>query len=669
MTRLIRSRYGTNRGVEPDLRAAAALLCALGLAAEALAAATGMVYVQSKPRGATVVIDGRERGKTPVLVRGIASGEVEVVLALPGAKPVVRRVTVRAGKLAMVKVEIEIEVEVPAAARAEAAATGMIYVKSKPRGATVLVAGRERGKTPVLVKGLAPGQVEVELRLSGAKPVVRRVTVRAKKSVTINVKIDLPAATLTIVSDPLEATIFLDRRERGTTPLTLEGVKPGRHELILYKNGYRRLVKKLDLKPGKDLVLELRLEEGSELATGDSMPGAETGSSVPAEEAGATPAALQMIFADFEELVREGDIDGARRYVERELLDPRMAYFRDGLRAAVRVADALRRRREAIREGAKALVGGKARLKTKRGYRRGRIEAVSDDGIAGVSEIIINGQSAGETRFTIPWSSLAPAEERRLARSWKAQGPDAQVAVALLALGRRDKTAARRALEAAGDHPVARYLREKDAALAHEAAQDSAHAAWQEIERRAGASRMSYKQARELLKKIASFRKLHGESRFAASLGDRVAEARSDAWVALVRAAGVPFDAVEFRGHSYKIYGQQISWKGANVFCRRKKGHLVTITSRAENSFVSRMLGRYTPQIWIGLTDERRRNVWEWVTGERVTFTSWSSSRYRGRQMGGEHYGRMSWGTWVATEGQEKLHFICEWDVAATEVR
>ncbi|MHC4504728.1 MAG: PEGA domain-containing protein, partial [Planctomycetota bacterium] len=53
------------------------------------------------------------------------------------------------------------------AALAEAAETGMLYVKSDPPGATVVIAGEERGRTPVLVKGLPPGRVVVELRLAG----------------------------------------------------------------------------------------------------------------------------------------------------------------------------------------------------------------------------------------------------------------------------------------------------------------------------------------------------------------------------------------------------------------------------------------------------------------------------------------------------------------------
>ena len=56
-------------------------------------------------------------------------------------------------------------------AAAEAAATGMLYVKSDPPGATVVIAGEERGQTPMLLKGLPPGRVIVELRLAGAEPV------------------------------------------------------------------------------------------------------------------------------------------------------------------------------------------------------------------------------------------------------------------------------------------------------------------------------------------------------------------------------------------------------------------------------------------------------------------------------------------------------------------
>ena len=55
-------------------RAAAALLCAAVIAAQAHAAGPCQLMVMSRPAGAAVHIDGKERGRTPVAIMGMKIG-------------------------------------------------------------------------------------------------------------------------------------------------------------------------------------------------------------------------------------------------------------------------------------------------------------------------------------------------------------------------------------------------------------------------------------------------------------------------------------------------------------------------------------------------------------------------------------------------------------------
>jgi methionine-rich copper-binding protein CopC len=59
-----------------------AVLC---FATNSLAADTDMLHVKSFPSGATVMIDGKERGQTPVLVRDLPAGDISVRLRIAGA--------------------------------------------------------------------------------------------------------------------------------------------------------------------------------------------------------------------------------------------------------------------------------------------------------------------------------------------------------------------------------------------------------------------------------------------------------------------------------------------------------------------------------------------------------------------------------------------------------
>ena len=74
-----------------------------------------------------------------------------------------------------------------------------------------------------------------------------------------------------------------------------------------------------------------------------------------------------------------------------------------------------------------------------------------------------------------------------------------------------------------------------------------------------------------------------------------------------------------YNGHCYEfITHHHKDWSHARDDCTTKGGHLVTITSSAENQFIMASLNSLNFQAngaWIGLSDQRVEGKWEWVTG------------------------------------------------------
>jgi hypothetical protein len=70
------------------------------------AAKTGSVYLDSKPRGARVIIDGRPYGTTPLLVPELVPGRHAVRFELDGHAPSTSSVTVKAGEQARVSASL-----------------------------------------------------------------------------------------------------------------------------------------------------------------------------------------------------------------------------------------------------------------------------------------------------------------------------------------------------------------------------------------------------------------------------------------------------------------------------------------------------------------------------------------------------------------------------------
>jgi Lectin C-type domain len=76
-----------------------------------------------------------------------------------------------------------------------------------------------------------------------------------------------------------------------------------------------------------------------------------------------------------------------------------------------------------------------------------------------------------------------------------------------------------------------------------------------------------------------------------------------------------------YNGHSYYRSTGSMTWTDARQACLNMGGHLVTVTSPAENNFIFNLW----PNGWIGLTDEVVEGQWRWVTGEPFSWSNWNS--------------------------------------------
>ena len=123
----------------------------------------------------------------------------------------------------------------------------------------------------------------------------------------------------------------------------------------------------------------------------------------------------------------------------------------------------------------------------------------------------------------------------------------------------------------------------------------------------------------------------------------------------------IPSDALVFNNHYYKFYILEYDWDSAEFFCEKMGGHLVTITSAEENSFVNGL--SQGQNIWLGGTDTATEGVFKWVSGETFMYTNWSSGEPNDGKPAPQDYIQMyANGTWDDVKNQEKKMFVCEWD-------
>jgi hypothetical protein len=140
---------------------------------------TGSVVVKSTPAGATVLVDGKDYGGTPLTIRDLALGAHRVQVARDGFVTVERRVTIATTKPQTLTMQLaRARSVVPAVTKPSATAVptpavaggrgpGPLIVESRPAGAKVFVDGRLVGTTPTSVAGIAAGEHAVRLEHEG----------------------------------------------------------------------------------------------------------------------------------------------------------------------------------------------------------------------------------------------------------------------------------------------------------------------------------------------------------------------------------------------------------------------------------------------------------------------------------------------------------------------
>ena len=132
--------------------------------------------------------------------------------------------------------------------------------------------------------------------------------------------------------------------------------------------------------------------------------------------------------------------------------------------------------------------------------------------------------------------------------------------------------------------------------------------------------------------------------------------------------------AIEWNGHTYKIFSDNVSWDAARERCEKAGGYLLVIDSQEEQDFICRQIMNHRGEVfWIGLTDEENEGVWMDVNGKKAEYFNWGPNEPNN---GGERqnyvsiyttvtnwsYSAASVGQWDDDFREVLFGYICEWD-------
>ncbi|MBT8144778.1 MAG: SUMF1/EgtB/PvdO family nonheme iron enzyme, partial [Gammaproteobacteria bacterium] len=128
-----------------------------------------------------------------------------------------------------------------------------------PPGATLSSDGVTLGQTP-LVAEVEAGEQQLLLQLDGYKPVERTVTVVAGQPLELEAIAFEPAdGIVMLTSNPAGASVSVDRQFQGRTPLSVAVTPDASHQVVLSRPGYRTATRSVELAPGEQTELSVRL--------------------------------------------------------------------------------------------------------------------------------------------------------------------------------------------------------------------------------------------------------------------------------------------------------------------------------------------------------------------------------------------------------------------------
>lgn len=226
-----------------------------GWSVDALAQAqdSGLLRVTTSVPGATVYIDNQLAGDAPYTA-ALSPGAHTVRVTADNFDPFVRRVTIVSGSTIDLKADL-------------LAGNGTVEFVVDAPGARLILNGKDEYPTPVRLRDLAPGTFGWRIEAPGHEPTEGSFEFRKGANLLFAPVLQSSAGRFEISSRPEGAEVFIDGQRRGQTPLSLQDVDPGIHQVLVDLRGHATVLRTIDTSDGSKGIVDVRLPESGAALT------------------------------------------------------------------------------------------------------------------------------------------------------------------------------------------------------------------------------------------------------------------------------------------------------------------------------------------------------------------------------------------------------------------
>lgn len=217
--------------------------------------------IASNPSGAAVFIDYVIKGITPLTLTDTAIGNHRITITLDGYEEYTRNILLESAGPSTVFAELKKSIP---QTTTPPPPNGTITISTIPMGAFVTVDGIRNGVAPLVIPDVVPGTRGVILSLEGYEDWNYMVSVRPGQTSEINAVLIAKkenTGSLAVVTEPSGAEISVDGIFKGVSPVTIPGLTPTMHTVVITLKGYLPATTNISLTPGQTQKYSLDLQK------------------------------------------------------------------------------------------------------------------------------------------------------------------------------------------------------------------------------------------------------------------------------------------------------------------------------------------------------------------------------------------------------------------------
>jgi TonB family protein len=220
----------------------------------------GTVQLSSTPEnGATVTLNGMETGKvTPCVFEKLPVGDHAITVSRDMFATTTERITLTAGETKPLSISMN-----PTFAG--------ISLSTEPI-ADIYINGEFKANSKWQGR-LNPGIYTFEAKLDKHQSAIEKQTVTIGQPINLTLRPTPKTGNLKVMSAPFEATIKIDGKEMGQTPVTLKNLLIGDYSIEISLPGYATAIEKVTITEGQTATINSTLQNGREITVNSNPTG------------------------------------------------------------------------------------------------------------------------------------------------------------------------------------------------------------------------------------------------------------------------------------------------------------------------------------------------------------------------------------------------------------